>query len=290
MDAGILTLTLNPCLDKTLWRETWDGPVVRTQTQSGGKGLNVARVLSALGEDCLAVTALGGDAGRECADLARKEGIRLMTVDSGEETRVIVTEALVDTYEQRQHYVSGRPLPGEVLSALENMTVEAMEGRRIFCLCGTAPDEKSAALGAALLCEAKRRGLMTVLDSRGEALRLGMEAAPDIIKPNEVEFDQLMGRHVEPDETFSAAEELAGRGLVVLLTLGDRGAVCAADGNLYCAPAEKGKAVNPVGCGDTFLAAWLHARIQGRDQMDSLRFACHTAARSASVWQAAFLP
>ena len=290
MDAGIVTLTLNPCVDRTYWLDEWGGPVTRREAQSGGKGLNVARVLSALGEDCLAVTPLGGGTGEECARLARAEGISLAAVPSEVDTRVIVTWALSGSCEQKQDYVPGAPLSDKTRQALRDASLAAMEGRRVFCLCGTAPDGASARLGGELLAEAKKRGLLTVLDSRGDALAFGMEAGPDVIKPNEVELAQLMGCKIEPESVFGAAESLAAEGRTVLVTLGDRGAVCAADGNLYCAPAEKVKAVNPVGCGDTFLAAWLHARIQGRDQMDSLRFACHTAARSASVWQAAFLP
>ena len=67
----VLTLTLNPCVDRTLW------PDGRVDWQSGGKGVNVARVLANLGADCLALAPVGGAGGQTFAALARQEGVRL---------------------------------------------------------------------------------------------------------------------------------------------------------------------------------------------------------------------
>ena len=47
----VCTLTLNPCLDRTLWVEDFGLPPTHEEWQTGGKGVNVARVLAALGFD-----------------------------------------------------------------------------------------------------------------------------------------------------------------------------------------------------------------------------------------------
>lgn len=287
MNAGVLTLTMNPCVDETRWYDAFDEGVVRREFQSGGKGINVARVLHNLGEDCAAVAPLGGETGRQCEELARSEGVQLLKVDVDAPTRLIVTHALCATFEQRQDYVSGTPLSEGDLEKVRAATLSAMEGRRIFCACGSAPDEKSAALVREMLTEAKKRGMMTVLDANGLALTEGWKAEPDIVKPNEQELAQLMGREISEAEILYAVEELAQRGQTVLLTLGEKGAMCAGDGNLYCVPAVKVETVNPVGSGDTFLAAWLHARIRGMDGMEAARFACALAAENAAMFPAA---
>jgi len=287
MQAGIITLTMNPCVDETRWYDAFGEGVIRREFQSGGKGINVARVLHNLGEDCAAVAPLGGETGRQCEELARSEGVQLVSVPVSAPTRVIVTHAICSTYEQRQDYVPGAALSDDDLTRLREAVLSSMEGRRIFCACGSAPDEKSAELVRDMLTEAKKRGMMTVLDANGPALTEGWKAEPDIVKPNEKELSQLMGREISEAEILYAVEELAQKGQTVLLTLGEKGAMCAGDGNLYCVPAVKVDTVNPVGSGDTFLAAWLHARIQGMDGMESAQFACRMAAENAAMFPAA---
>ena len=63
----IVTLTLNPCLDRTAWVGDFGLPPTREEWQTGGKGVNVARVLSALGAEALAVCPLGGETGERFA-------------------------------------------------------------------------------------------------------------------------------------------------------------------------------------------------------------------------------
>ena len=74
----ILTVTLNPCLDKSLFVER-NVPIetlraARAVDLAGGKGVNVARALAGLGEPALALLPLGGPPGAETAELARREG------------------------------------------------------------------------------------------------------------------------------------------------------------------------------------------------------------------------
>ena len=59
----VVTLTLNPCLDRTLWVGDFGMPPSREEWQTGGKGVNVARVLAALGCEAAAVSPMGGEAG-----------------------------------------------------------------------------------------------------------------------------------------------------------------------------------------------------------------------------------
>ena len=68
----VCTLTLNPCLDRTLWVEAFGLPAKREEWQTGGKGVNVARVLAALGVEARAVCPLGGETGRGSSNWRRK--------------------------------------------------------------------------------------------------------------------------------------------------------------------------------------------------------------------------
>ena len=74
----VCTLTLNPCLDRTLWVEDFGLPPTREEWQTGGKGVNVARVLVALGVEARAVCPLGGETGARFIELAKEEGVDVL--------------------------------------------------------------------------------------------------------------------------------------------------------------------------------------------------------------------
>ena len=185
-------------------------------------------------------------------------------------TLTAVTEAMLPELAAIEKSCFSSPISEEMLRYL-------LGNERQYLVA--AVDQQGTVLGYA--------GMMTVLDGNGPALTEGWKAEPDIVKPNEKELSQLMGREISEAEILYAVEELAQKGQTVLLTLGEKGAMCAGDGNLYCVPAVKVDTVNPVGSGDTFLAAWLHARIQGMDGMESAQFACRMAAENAAMFPAA---
>src|SRR3954467_13246009 len=92
----ILSVTLNPCLDKTLTAPQWGpGDLVRgTQVREvvGGKGNNVARALKRLGRAARPVTFLGGTVGPHCHDLLQREdGLEPLSIATAAPTRVILT-------------------------------------------------------------------------------------------------------------------------------------------------------------------------------------------------------
>ena len=108
----VITLTLNPCLDRTLWVEEFGLPPTHEEWQTGGKGVNVARVLAALGVKARAVCPLGGETGARFLELAKEEGIDVLPVDVPAPTRVIDTWAREGDFAQKVDYRAGeRPRP-----------------------------------------------------------------------------------------------------------------------------------------------------------------------------------
>src|SRR5438094_10396669 len=91
----ILTVTLNPCLDKSFFVER-NVPIetlrpVRVVDLAGGKGVNVARSLKALGEPVLTFMPLGGHPGAETAELAQAEALAPVVVTIAGRTRIALT-------------------------------------------------------------------------------------------------------------------------------------------------------------------------------------------------------
>lgn len=279
----IVTLTLNPCLDHTIWVEEFDAPAIGEEWQTGGKGINVARVLSNLGVSTLAVCPLGGNAGRRFSALAQTEGISLVSVPVACETRTILTWARKCDFAQRVDYSRGGVLSEEELDQLEATLFSVLPGAKALVVSGSASCEASAKRIPGILARAKALGIKTAIDSNGEALHLGAKAMPDLIKPNEAELASLTGS-TEPD----AAEALLNIGVgCVLLSMGAVGCCLIRDGRQSYCPAPKIDAINPVGSGDSFLAGYLYAALKGYADEFALMLACAAGAANARAFPAA---
>ena len=256
----IVTLTLNPCLDRTAWVGDFGLPPTREEWQTGGKGVNVARVLSALGAEALAVCPLGGETGERFCALARQEGIHVLPVPVSAPTRVIDTWAREGDFAQKVDYRPGAPLSETEMDALEEALFAALPGARALAVCGSAPDGAAAKRVAGILRRAKALGLATVLDSNGAALLEGVRGCPDLLKPNEQELAALAGAS-DPAAAWKLIEGGVGR---VLMSLGAQGCclvgadaggpaallplTLGARAEIY-APAPKVQTVNAVGSG-----------------------------------------
>ena len=294
----IVTLTLNPCLDHTAWVGDFGLPPTREEWQTGGKGVNVARVLSALGAEALAVCPLGGETGERFCALARQEGIHVLPVPVSAPTRVIDTWAREGDFAQKVDYRPGAPLSETEMDALEEALFAALPGARALAVCGSAPDGAAAKRVAGILRRAKALGLATVLDSNGAALLEGVRGCPDLLKPNEQELAALAGAS-DPAAAWKLIEGGVGR---VLMSLGAQGCclvgadaggpaallplTLGARAEIY-APAPKVQTVNPVGSGDSLLAGYLYAALRGLPDAEALKFANAAGAANAAMFPAA---
>ena len=72
--------------------------------------------------------------------------------------------------------------------------------------------------------ELARRDVRVVLDSEGEPLRFGVEAAPFLVSPNQREAEQLVGQELEDDDDFlmalDAIAEMGARNVLITLENG----------------------------------------------------------------------
>lgn len=283
-----LTLTLNPCVDRTLWCDAFGGPVAAIDHQSGGKGVNIARVLTALGARALAIAPCGGGAGDRFCALARAEGIDLLPIPIAGETRTIDTLVQRGDYAQRVTRGAAPDMSEAECAAVRDAVAARLPDVRCLVIGGSACCERAAHLAPQLIAMAKAAGVRTFLDSNGDALRYGAEALPDVIKPNQLELAQLLDQPVSPGEEEGAAQALIARGVTaVLVSLGESGSMYAIEGqSLYCPPV-KVHAVNPVGSGDSFSAGWLYAQLMGYSDQMALALANCAGAANAAMFPAA---
>lgn len=276
----VITVTLNPCVDRTLR----DGLLI--DEQSGGKGLNVARVLSSLGIASAAVAPVGGEVGKLFQALAASEGIDLRAVPVSGEVRVIDTEVCAG--DVRVTRGAGFILSEVECALLLDAVKQLLPGAKCLAICGSAPGEAACRLIPNILSAAREAGVRTLVDVNGEALTRLLPADIDLLKMNADELSHLTGAPDDPFLAEGAARDLTLRGAkTVLVTLGARGSFFVAGDRTFFCPPVKVDLVNCVGSGDCYTAYFIYAELKGYEQEMALAIASAAGAANARVFPAA---
>ncbi|MFF4330275.1 1-phosphofructokinase family hexose kinase [Streptomyces sp. NPDC001591] len=279
----ILTVTLNTALDVThrvprLLPHT-SHRVTDVTERAGGKGLNVARVLAALGHEVTATGFAGGPAGAVVRELlAGSPGVVDALVPCAGPTRrtlAVVDESSGDT---TQFNEPGPQITAAEWSAFLDRYTELASGARAVALCGSLPPGVPVGAYAVLVRAARAAGAPVLLDTSGEALRRGVAARPEIIKPNAAELAELTGSR-DPLPATRAARRRGAHAVVT--SLGAAGLLAATPDGTWQATPPRPLRGNPTGAGDSAVAGLLSALAEDLPWPDRLTRA--TALSAATV-------
>src|SRR5215469_9928158 len=290
----ILVVALNPALDVThqVPGVDWAGvnrPTV-TRAQAGGKGLNVARTLRAIGAEVQVIGLAGGVTGEEVTSALGELGVPAAFTRIRGETRR--TFAVVDTVRGDAALFNepGPPVASYEYAAFRGAYETALAGCTAVVLSGSLPPGLSPGAYAELGAMAAAAGVPAVLDAHGEALLRGAAAGPAIVKPNLAELEAFAGRRlstadgVDTEAVALAARELRAAGpQAVVVTLGAGGLwAVTADGSWQAVPPGEVRG-NPTGAGDAVAAGLVHGLVEGRPWEERLRHAVALGAASAAA-------
>ena len=276
----IACVTLNASIDKAyrLGHEIELGHVLRVAQvldSAGGKGLNAARAVAASGEEVLATGFVGGNNGRYLLDLLALDGIAEDFVQVATETRCCVN-LLEPSGRSTEFNEPGRPVTAEEFCALRQKLAEIAERADVVTLNGSLPAGLPKDAYATLIEDIHTAGTPVILDTSGDSLTCGIEAAPDMVKPNTDEIAQILGHEVASiEEAAHAAQELHEKKHIayVVVSLGADGSVMACDEGIFRGRAPKIEVVNPVGAGDTLVGCFAVALARKLPAPECLRFA-----------------
>ncbi len=284
----IITVTLNAAIDKTLavpnFRLGRRHRAVEHTAMAGGKGVNVARTLRALGQPVIATGVAGGPTGTRIVENLTEEGILNDFVRIREESRT--STAVVDptSGEQTEINEHGPHVSEGELELFVDKLLYLAKGAAVCVLAGSLPRGVDTALYGRIIEEMKRLDVTTVLDSEGEPLRAATRRGPDVVSPNELEAEGLVGYEFgDEDDRRSAIREMVELGArESIMTLSDGCLALLGDGerHVYRATLEPLEPVSSVGSGDAFLAGFVAARYGGSGHEDALRFAVACGAES----------
>ncbi|MEU9210293.1 1-phosphofructokinase family hexose kinase [Streptomyces sp. NPDC048415] len=260
----ILTVTLNTALDITYHvrslRPHTSHRVTEVTERPGGKGLNVARVLAALGHEVTVTGFSGGATGRAVRDqLTHTPGVvdaLAPVTGSTRRTIAVVDTATGDTTQLNE---PGPTITPAEWSAFQEAYEHLLCSASAVALCGSLPPGVPVGAYAHLVRTARALAVPVLLDTSGEPLRRGVAARPDIIKPNADELAELTGSH----DPLQATRNARRRGAhTVVASLGAEGLLAANTEGRWRATPPRRVHGNPTGAGDSAVAGLLSGLVE----------------------------
>jgi 1-phosphofructokinase/tagatose 6-phosphate kinase len=285
----IVTVTLNAALDRTLTVPNFQRGQRHRASQglmlAGGKGINIARALKLLGVPVVATGLVGGRTGTRIVDELTGEAILndFVRIEGESRTSTAVVDPTAPTYTEINEW--GPAVRPEELEMLLGKLAYLAQSADAVVFAGTLPRDVDEGFYGEAIRELNRRGVRTVLDSEGQPLRLGVQAEPLLVSPNQREAEGLVGQEFSDDDDFLLGlDSIAERGARnVLIT---QEAACFAllreerAARRYRARAPEVEPVSAVGSGDVLLAAFLAAWLDEKPAEEALRTAVATGTAS----------
>jgi len=280
----ILTVTLNPALDRTYLIKdfTWNRTIRAEQAVPGmgGKGTDASWILGELGYPSRALGFAAGNAGRIMTKMLRARGCATDFVWVKGETRINIV--IIGNSGQGQTTLTepGLRIDAGALEKFRRKFNTALKNASCVIIGGTVPPGVDASIYTELVKKAREAGLPVVFDVSGPGLKAGMESRPTVAKPNIDEITELYGSPVITiEEAYRAGREMQEKyGTSLVITLGKEGALAVLPGRAYSIPVLKIPVVSTAGAGDAVLAGLAAALSEGKSIEDGLRLGFAAAA------------
>ena len=279
----IYTVTFNPSLDYIVSVDDFKlGLTNRTSSElilPGGKGTNVSTVLKNLGFESTALGFVAGFTGNEIVKRLNDMGIKsdFISIENGI-SRINLKLKSIDGTEING---AGPDISEEKVNELMDKLNQLKEGD-VLVLAGSITSSMSDNIYRDIMADLKDRGVMIVVDATKDLLLNVLEYHPFLIKPNNHELGEIFDvKLTTREEVIPYGRKLQEKGARnVLVSMAGEGAVLIAeDGQVFDAPAPKGKLINGVGAGDSMVAGFVAGWIEKQDY----EYAFHMGVASGSA-------
>ena len=285
----IVCVSANPAMDRRVHLAAMVRGSVNRATRArgfaGGKAAHVAMAARALMNEVDWIGFLGGAVGAECAAELKSVGIRVTAISTAAPTRVNL-EILETNGDITEILEPGRSPAIEERNRFRR-AVRALSKSSLLVISGSLPAGLASNFYAAVIRDARTKGIPVFLDTSGEALRAGIKARPYFVKVNRNEAEELTGRAVKTERgALEAAREIIRTGATsAAVTLGKEGVAWmeSAEGPAWLARPPQLKCISSVGCGDATLAGFAVAMHWGLSGEKAIRLAAACGAANCAA-------
>ncbi|HCT91038.1 MAG TPA: 1-phosphofructokinase [Lachnospiraceae bacterium] len=283
----ICTLTINPAMDRMIYLEGFSrGNTNRIRKQMdalGGKGTHVSVNLGILQCENRAFGIDFGETGLRIEEKLKNEYIDLgfLHYPSGNSRvnyAVVEENGCCTLLSER-----GKMITREECEALLEKMDRAVKPGDILVLSGDASNTEIPLFYIEVMDRFADRNVRFLLDSSSENLIESLKRKPYMIKPNEDELGQILGRRIESDQAVrEGIAELAGMGIeCIAVTCGGRGSYVWYQEELYRIHPMEVRVINTIGCGDAFLSGMAYGFDQGLPFTETLAYAAAVSSATA---------
>jgi 6-phosphofructokinase 2 len=284
---GVLTITLNPALDKNYAVEHLVADhklrCPDPRVDAGGGGINVSRGIKRLGGNSTAITLTGGRNGELFRELLSREDISLINIPLEGETRESIVISETSTRQQYRIVLDGPVVTSEIAEEILNTIASMQPFPAVIVASGSLPEGVNEDFYSRIGKIARQNGSRYIVDSSGQPFLNAVETGVYLVKPNLKELSSLAKvDSLALEDVDEAAMELIKKGKceVVMVSLGASGAmlVTAKGYRHIVAPVVEKKST--VGAGDSMVAGMVWSMQEGKslDEMAMMGVACGTAA------------
>ena len=248
----------------------------------GGKGVNVSGVLAELGCKSVALGFVAGETGAWLERGLAKQGIATDFIHLPEGmTRINVK---IKAGQETELNGAGPNIPESAMQQLE-AKLDALQESDILILAGSIPASLAQDTYERLLARLQGKGVRAVVDATRDLLVNVLKYRPFLVKPNNHELGEIVGRRLTTDaEIVAAAAVLQSKGArnVLVSMAGDGALLLDEKGCTHRIGCPKGQVVNSVGAGDSMVAGFVAGYLQSGDYNTALRLG--TACGSATAF------
>ncbi|GAW92126.1 1-phosphofructokinase [Calderihabitans maritimus] len=284
----VVTVTLNPALDKTIIIPRLDvgglNRVEQMRLDPGGKGVNVAKVLKKFAIDVIATGFIGNSQGGVIQKSLKDLGIKTEFVEVQGVTRTNLK--IVDNQTKLTTEINepGFEVSAEDLTKFREKLSNLLQDASFLILGGSLPRGVPEDIYKDYITLAKGKNVKSILDADGKALKEGIKARPFAVKPNIHELEQLVGRSLPTEQDIvTAGQELIHEGVtVVVVSMGSKGSIVLDKKEAYRVTPFPITPQSTVGAGDSMVAAMTYAFLENKLLEEVARWATAAGTVTAS--------
>lgn len=284
----ILTVTLNPALDRTMTVPNFQAGFRHRATETvilpGGKGINVARAIRALGRPVIATGFVGGRKGDQIVADLNGEGILCDFVRVAGESRI--STAVVDPANGTITEINeqGPQIQPEELEFLMEKLDYLGKAVDVVVFAGSVPPGLDDDCYARMIQKVRGQGAKVFFYTYADPLRQGIKASPDYVFPKLVEAEKVIGyEFTNLEDRILAARRMREMGAGSVVITYRFGCVAelahGSESRVLVGTMPKVDVVSPLGWGDALVGGYAVRLLEGDPPEECLRFGlgCATA-------------
>lgn len=257
----IITITLNPAIDKTIsisdFKVDHVNKIESQRIDPAGKGINVSKVIKALNGESIALGIIGGETGNEIKRYLNDAGIKSDFVNVDKKTRSnlkivdYVNHTFTDINEQ------GAFVNEIKQKEIVNKILEYANKDNLLVLSGSTPEGFDKTIYKEIVEKAQAKGAKVILDASENLFLEGIKSAPYLIKPNVHELEVALNVSIENhSDIVRAARKIIELGVkLVVVSDGGNGSIFVTREEAFIAKGIKVEVKSTVGAGDSMVAA-----------------------------------